>query len=99
MKTVKELKVGDKVYYITEKCDVIVYTVTSVTKSLKNESYYKIKIVSQYGLEIPYTAKEHKTQLADAEDAILLNLSDVEDILNDRVARIYDTLKRLQDGN
>lgn len=57
MKTIKDLKVGDKVYHITEKCDVIVYTVTSVTRSLKNESYYKIKIVSQYGLEIPYTAQ------------------------------------------
>ena len=99
MKTVKELKVGDKVYHITEKYDVIVYTVTSVTKSLKNESYYKIKIVSQYGLEIPYNAKEHKTQLAGAEDAILLNLSDVEDILNDHVAYIYDTLNELQNGN
>ena len=85
--------------HITEKCDVIVYTVISVTRSLKNEPYYKIKIVSQYGLEIPYTAKEHKTQLADAEDVILLNLSDVEDILNDRVAKIYDTLNKLQNGN
>lgn len=98
MKKLKDLKVGEKFYYVNNGLGVCILTATNVLDCMSNERM-KVEMNCGDAHWPPIYGWRESSSLWDDGGSFYFDKTEVVNILQDAIDDIKTTLKNLQDGN
>lgn len=98
MKKLKDLKVGEKFYYVNNGLGVCVLTATNVLDCMSNE-WMKVEMTCDDARWPSICGWREKSSVCDDGGTFYFDKAEVVDILQDAIDDLKTTLKDLQDGN
>ena len=99
MKKLKDLKVGDKFYYVNNGGGVCILTVTNVLDCISNEQIIKVEMKCNDARWPSIYGWRDSSSICDDGGTFYFDKAEVVGILQDAIDDIKTTLKSLQDGN
>lgn len=98
MKKLKDLKVGDKFYYVNNGLGVCILTATSVLDCMSNE-WMKVEMNCDDARWPSIRGWRECSSLHEEGGSFYFDKAEVVEILQDAIDDIKTTLKSIQDGN